>query len=691
MIHFEKYQEINELINNGQINNARSEIIKLLDERSKQQLPKNQILNHLIREVGLFPYMDAESSDWIDAFASNMFRADIGGGKDSILHLEQANILKKLIQGESIAVSAPTSFGKSYIIDAFIAMRNPKCVVIIVPTVALANETRRRLAHKFSKKYKIITTAGEELSKKTIFVFPQERAFSYIDIIEQIDLLVIDEFYKAALEDERASRLISAIVELGKKANQKYFLGPNIDSIKNNPITAGIPFIKEDFKTVITRVFRTYRKRKPSLNISDFKEQSLLSLISNLGKKTLVYAGSHPQVGKVKDILVKLPCTKSPLCKEFATWLKQNYGTECELIPLILRGIGVHNGNLHRSLAQLQIKLFEEKEGLNTMISTSSIIEGVNTQAENVILWNCKIGNSKLDYFTYRNIIGRAGRMFKYFIGNVYLLEEDPPRESKQLELPLNDDVICNLDEKNPGITLNAKQRSRVLEYNKELLGIIGLSAFNKLKSNSVIKGSSPKMVLKLAKIIKYNRNWPNNYESLNQNNTYYWRDPIKEVLRTALGENNYSQILIALWAFSYNWQWTIPQIAELLSKYNVPMDKYFSLERDINYKIPMIFSIVNTLKNTLYQDAEDISPFIKKVSTIFLPQNVYELEEYGLPRMISKRIAKRKIISLDDDSIPLSSIIEQFQSIGCENLINELHDISEMDKYIIRYFYEGI
>ena len=44
----------------------------------------------------------------------------------------------------NIAVSAPTSFGKSFVIDAFIKIRKPKNVIIIVPTIALTDETRRR-------------------------------------------------------------------------------------------------------------------------------------------------------------------------------------------------------------------------------------------------------------------------------------------------------------------------------------------------------------------------------------------------------------------------------------------------------------------------------------------------------------------------------------------------------------------
>ena len=183
-------------------------------------------------------------------------------------------------------------------------------------------------------------------------------------------------------------------------------------------------FIKEDFQTVVTNVAHIYRNRQPNEDADSFKSRILSNLISRLDSKSLIYAGSHSQVDKVREILTaSIPLSPNNLCQEFAIWLRQNYGTQCDLIPLISRGIGVHNGNLHRSLAQLQIKLFEEKNGLKTIISTSSIIEGVNTQAENVILWNCKISNKELDYFTYRNIIGRAGRMFKYFIGYVYLLQ----------------------------------------------------------------------------------------------------------------------------------------------------------------------------------------------------------------------------------------------------------------------------
>ncbi|TOJ55382.1 hypothetical protein CGI36_24620, partial [Vibrio parahaemolyticus] len=80
---------------------------------------------------------------------------------------------------------------------------------------------------------------------------------------------------------------------------------------------------------------------------------------------------------------------------------------------------------------QIQVRLFEEEHGLKNLVSTSSIIEGVNTSAENVVLWSnlSGRGRARINDFSYKNIIGRGGRMFRHFIGKIYILEK-PPEET---------------------------------------------------------------------------------------------------------------------------------------------------------------------------------------------------------------------------------------------------------------------
>jgi len=85
-----------------------------------------------------------------------------------------------------------------------------------------------------------------------------------------------------------------------------------------------------------------------------------------------------------------------------------------------------------------------------------------------------------------------------------------------------------------------------------------------------------------------------------------------------------------------------------------------------------------------------DISPFISKLSYAFLPPVVYQLEEYGMPRMISRKIHDTGIINFENSELSLHQALEQFRKIGI-NTITDISTLDPFDKYIIRYFYDGI
>lgn len=199
---FASCSEINDLVEGGNDLAARNLLIKLLSQLDRERSPYPEVLNQLIRITGLFPYLQLENASWDQKFVHDAFAVDVGN-RSATLHREQSSVLSKLLSGRSIAVSAPTSFGKSFIIDAFIAAKRPSNVVIIVPTIALMDETRRRLYKKFSREYGIVTVPDTTLSERNILIFPQERAFGYLNKIDKIDLLVADEFYKASLSHDK--------------------------------------------------------------------------------------------------------------------------------------------------------------------------------------------------------------------------------------------------------------------------------------------------------------------------------------------------------------------------------------------------------------------------------------------------------------------------------------------------------
>lgn len=693
---FGKCSEINDLLNKGLTEEARSEVIKLL-QRSKGDLsPYEELVNHLIREVGLYPYIQSENASWEDAFAYEAFKVNTGV-KEETLHLAQSEVLSALLKGESIAVSAPTSFGKSFVIDAFVAIREPQNVVIIVPTIALADETRRRLYRKFSSRYKIITTTSESLAERNILILPQERAFAFIDSLEEIDILIVDEFYKASTafekENERANSLLTVMAKLGAKSKQRYYLAPNIHAMQPNVFTEGMRFMRMDFKTVITIAKRVYQERRDDESQDAFVERMLPALLERNKSKTLVYAGSYDKIKKASNLLVKTIDEKpSQNLVDFADWLRKNYSPNFMLAKLAARGVGVHNGSLHRSLAQIQIKLFEEQEGgIETILSTSSIIEGVNTQAENVILLSNTNGSrSMFDYFTYRNIIGRAGRMFRYFVGRVFLLVKPPEQADTQLSLNFPDDVALSLDPDNPGVELNQDQRELQRRYHAEMEDLIGADHYHNLKELPIVQASSPTVFRDMVETIIANPEWPTNHRDLLRNRTYDWREPLDEVIK-AFGGGNVRNMQIAVWKMSENWHQSTSAVIAELGEWGVSVDDFFSLERSISYNLSTTLALINAIRLELVEDAVDLSPFVSRLSYAFMPRLVYQLEEYGLPRMISKQLSRAEMFDFENEEKEISDIISEFQQVGYQRVVEALPNKHPFDEYVLKHFFDGI
>ena len=652
---FVKCSEINDKLNEGCVSEARSMVIKLLDSIEKHNDSYMPLINHLVREVGLYPYMNPETANWEDRFVYEVFKADIGEDEKCTLHSEQSLVLKRLLLGDSIAVSAPT--------------------------------------HKFGAEYKIITTTDATVAEKSIFVFPQERAFAYIQILEVIDILIVDEFYKASakFDDSRSSTLLNTMIELGKKARQRYYLAPNISELPDNVFTEGMEFLKLDFKTVVTQACKMYRKKPHNVDMDTFKSETLSQLARQEIGKTLVYAGTYSNISTVCDILKdSLPERDSKILNAFSEWIAKNYGSHYKLHSLVKKGIGIHNGQMHRSLSQLQVKLFEQEDGLTNMVSTSSIIEGVNTQAKNVILWSVKNGTSSIDYFTYRNIIGRAGRMFRYFVGKVYLLEMPPEAENTTLELEFPDEVARGLDGNNPGVRLNNQQFLLIKSYQDEMTALLGSNIWGRLYNNSQIKSTSPTLLKAIASKIVQDSDWPRNYDALTRRNTWEWRTAIEDVIDIANIKRK-GQVKTYACIASNGWSMSIPSIYDQVSKYGITMEDMFDFERKISFNFASVLSIINLIKQTVYPNTPDISEFIHRASNAFLPKLVFQLEEYGLPRMISKKIHSSGIINLEDDSIEIANVISKFKEIGFDKLVASVNRLDDFDGFIIKYFYQGI
>ena len=218
------------------------------------------LLNALLWETGLYPYADPNELSPRDRVAFEFHRptgqlADAG----LVFHRVQAQVYWHLMDGENVILSAPTRFGKSLIIDALLASAKYKRVALVVPTLALIDETRRRLS-RFADIFKIVTHTSQAVDPErcTIYVLTQERVIERDDL-DHLDLFIIDEFYKLDPNGggDRAAILNHAFYKLLKTAKQFYLLGPNIRAIPTDfESRFEARLIVSDFVTVASDVRR---------------------------------------------------------------------------------------------------------------------------------------------------------------------------------------------------------------------------------------------------------------------------------------------------------------------------------------------------------------------------------------------------------------------------------------------------
>lgn len=689
---FETCKEINGLLSARNEIAARNLLIQLLADLDRTKAPYTQVVNQMIRATGLFPYLQLASASWDQKYVHQAFAVDVGR-RVATLHREQSSVLAKLLDGKSIAVSAPTSFGKSFIIDAFIAAKNPDTVVIIVPTIALMDETRRRLFKKFSEQYTIITAPDTRLGSKNIFIFPQERAFGYAALIEVIDLLVVDEFYKASLthDKERAPSLIKAILKLSKKATQRYYLAPNIKSLADNALTRDMEFIELlDFNTVYLDIQEPYKEFGGD---AAKKSAKLIELISPRDKKSLIYAGTYSEIEKIAELVIgSLAPVDRLYTSSFAKWLRENYQADWRLADLVERAVGVHNGRMHRCLSQLQIKLFEYEDGLDSIVSTSSIIEGVNTSAQNIIVWRSKLGSTSLKDFTYKNIIGRGGRMFKYFVGNIYLLDAPPKAEDAQLEIDFPDTILGTLDEDIAPEELTGRQLEQIIAYREQMSSIIGGEHFARLRKENLLQDSDADFLLRLATDMKQNPEEWRGFGYLNSPNPEQWERMLYKVLKLKPGgwDATWTRVVTVTKSIAHNWDRDLSEIIFSLRQGGIEIEEFFKLERTVTFKLSALLSDTNELHKIIVNPSVDISSFVGRMSRAFLPSAVYHLEEYGLPRMISKKIHAAGLIDFQDPNMDLLRSLDRLKSLGRDAVL-AIKSLGPFDRYVVRFFFDGI
>jgi len=649
-------------------------IIRCLDRGISGHVNK-VILNHLLDAVGLLQYKEYNENA-IDQLKKTLFSTPMANNfNGSVFHLKQAEVYNRIIDGESIILSAPTSFGKSLIIEALIASNRYNNITIVVPTISLIDELKKKFfkySNTYNGKYKIITQTNQKLGNRNIFIYTQERVIEKEEF-PAIDIFIIDEFYKLNPRDdvdERSDRLNIAFLKLFKLCQHFYMLGPNIESISEKIIdNLNCNYISyPDFITVSTNeIF--YALNGETEEERDFeREIHLTSILADTkDQQTLIYCKSPKRATYLTRLVMNMYLRdKVPSLSGFSEWLRETYNKDWSLAQAINYGIATHHAKLPRSVASYIIHLFNCKQ-IKILICTSTIIEGVNTNAKNVIIYDdCITRNIKLDKFTFNNIAGRSGRMFEHYVGNVHIIGEKPPATKLDVDIPIisqsekaSDSLLLQIHD-----VLDDDNKIKLNRYfSQQTLSIETINKNN---------GIDPELQITFAEdIMKNFQRWHRLMKWTGLPNTTELRH-ISFLLVKYFNIKKYASGVIK------NESQLNKKIINIIKQNSIKDDilqdfnyfhendnvydiddailRNFDFRRQmVSHYIPMFISAINNIQREIFSkfgyDAGDYSIFSKKLECHFNIPSLMTLEEFGIPISIADKLNQIAKIN-DEDNI---------------------------------------
>ena len=150
----------------------REEYIRELDRRlDKTEYAQNNASS--LYALGLTMYSQNYS---LDSLVYNSFAMSALDERIS-LHPEQRKVLRLIDSNRGLIFSAPTSFGKTFVVFEYICRMQPQNVAMVVPTLALIDEYKQKIIRQYKDKFSdyniylsIDPSKQYDMTKKNIFI-----------------------------------------------------------------------------------------------------------------------------------------------------------------------------------------------------------------------------------------------------------------------------------------------------------------------------------------------------------------------------------------------------------------------------------------------------------------------------------------------------------------------------------------
>ncbi len=412
-----------------------------------------QLLHDCIVKSRIFLYDNLLDRN-IDSFEPNIsFQDEIAksyytsSNTGTTLTRQQKEIFDLFQEHKRLIVSAPTSFGKTRIISEIIAHNNYRNIALIMPTVSLLSEQFQSIREQV-RGYTISKSSKVRIdtSKKHLLILTPERMSIFLEENPdfEVDFFVMDEIYKVdyKLQDDRFHVFSDVLYRLAKTSADFYLIGPYISGFSPKFLSQfaaqlkifNVEIVQKDFYNFDNITHRGHHDVEgANINVIGDKFRNLVRILANdaIDGKFLIYRYQKHLVEQLTGRLLETWPVKEHN-EKLVEYLSNSISPEWNLVACIKRGLAFHHGAMPRHIQDLIVDEFNKDSisGVNYLICTTSLTEGVNTSAKNVVLYDKKIGNGEnLKTLDKKNIEGRAGRFMRHFVGRVFYLEEPEQQE----------------------------------------------------------------------------------------------------------------------------------------------------------------------------------------------------------------------------------------------------------------------
>lgn len=632
---------------------ARKILINILENWDKVNNEAKLIWLDLVERAGFYPYyidkiknIENYNQSLQSSIRSNFFKSEYLTGV--YFHEKQKEIEIAINLKKNVAVSAPTSFGKSLLIEEFVARKQYRNILIIQPTLALIDETRKNMC-KYLDYYNIVINTKQKATDRNIFILTAERVLEY-EAMPKIDFFIVDEFYKVSnlRNDDRVDALNISIMKIMNDKPQSLFLTPSVNSLSDKFIKIyDVEFFKTDYSLVNTNIIEVRKNNKPFKNKE--KKQELFKLLKGLKEPSIVYVKSPNEAYKLANEYIDYFKNVDVVNRNLPIfeWMDENISEKWDLKKLMKYGIGAHNGALPRHIVSSEIEMFNEGI-LQILFATVSLIEGVNTVAKNILIFSNNKGIKVIDFFDFANIKGRAGRMGKYYTGNVYLFNEQLSPEDFSIDVPfidqndisneilfnIPDDYVEDRDRRNSLVSGIPEELQTIIR--KNLISVEGQKKlYNYIKSN--VNNLS---YLKWSKIPSFEDLWKTlnlAYKFLENNDNEKFAK-LQALMSLDIVNMPLKEVIYKKEAY-------ISTADPNKNFHEKAIDDVLKFVRnDANYKIPKLLSVVESIQRYVFENIHngtsgDYSIFSSLLENGEISENFRFLVDYGVPLSAVKKI----------------------------------------------------